>query len=181
LIVVVVSVLSQHVELLKLVPGNQLVSLVLDVLGGGEGGVSSFQLLHGDLLSLGSHQVHLGELVGGLGFENGDTGGGGQRVLSVLLRLDGLLDLVLLVNLHVNFVLDNIDPGVDHWRVLSVLPRLVSLQCYLGKLFGDLDIGVGGQRLLGVLLRLGGLLTLVVLCNLLVNFVLDSSLLFLGF
>ena len=44
------------------------------------------------------------QLLWGLGLENGDTGGGGQRVLSVLLRLGSLLNLVLLVSLHVNFV-----------------------------------------------------------------------------
>ena len=54
-------------------------------------------------------------------------GGEGQRVLGVLLRLGGLLNLVLLGNLLVNVVLGNVDPGVDDWRVLSVLLRLVSL------------------------------------------------------
>jgi hypothetical protein len=46
----------------------------------------------------------------------------------VLLRLDGLLDLVLLGNLHVNFVLDNVGPSVDCWRVLSTLATLSSTQ-----------------------------------------------------
>ena len=106
-------------------------------------------------------------------FENGYTGVDGQHLLGVLLRLDGLLNLVLLCNLHVNFVLGNVSLGDDYWRVLGVLPRLVSLQCYLSKLVGDvvLDTGVGGQRVLGVLLRLSGLLTLAVLGKLLVNLV----------
>jgi hypothetical protein len=51
LCVVVVSVLLLHVELLELVPGNPLISLVLDVLEGGGGVVSSVLLLHGDFLS----------------------------------------------------------------------------------------------------------------------------------
>ena len=55
--VVVVSVLLLHVELLELVPGNHLVSL--GSLGGGEGCVSSFLLLHSNLLSLGSPSVYL--------------------------------------------------------------------------------------------------------------------------
>ena len=72
-------------------------------------------------------QCHLGELVGDLVLEDVDTGVDGQRVLGIQLRLDGLLNLVLLGNLHVNFVLDDVDPSVDCWRVLSVLLRLVSL------------------------------------------------------
>ena len=40
-----------------------------------------------------------------------DTGVGGQRVLV------GLLNLVVLGNLHVNFVLDDVDPIVDCWRI----------------------------------------------------------------
>ena len=70
----------------------------------------------------------LSKLVGGLGFESGVIGDGGQHVLSVVLRLGVLLNLVLLVNLHVNLVLDNIYSGDDYWRILGVLPRLVSLQ-----------------------------------------------------
>jgi hypothetical protein len=42
--VVVSSVLLLYVELLKLSPGNHLVSLVLDGLEGGEGGASSLLL-----------------------------------------------------------------------------------------------------------------------------------------
>ena len=57
--VVVVSVQHQHVNLLELVLGNLLISLQLDVRGGGEGCVFSFLLLHGDLLSHGSLPVHL--------------------------------------------------------------------------------------------------------------------------
>ena len=79
-------------------------------------------------LSLSSLNVYLGDLVGGLVLENEDTGGDSQRVLGVLLRLDSLLNLVLLSNLHVNFVLGSVDTGIGYWRVLSVLPRLVSLQ-----------------------------------------------------
>ena len=67
------------------------------------------------------------ELVGDLVLENVGPSVDGQLVLGVLLRLDGLLNLVLLGNLHVNFVLDNIDPSFDCWRVLSVLLRLVNL------------------------------------------------------
>jgi hypothetical protein len=64
-----------------------------------------------------------------------------------------------------------------HGELLRLVPRL-----YLGELVGDLVLGtgVGGQRVLGVQLRLVCLLTLVVLGNLLVNFVLDPSLLFLA-
>ena len=58
-------------------------------------------------LSLEGHRV---ELVGDLGLENGVTGDGGRHVLSLLLRLGVLLNSVLLVSLHVNFVLDNIYP-----------------------------------------------------------------------
>ena len=111
-----------HVSLLR------LGMVILDVLEGGEGSVSSVLLLHVKLLSPVPVNGHLGKLVRGLGLENGDPGGDSQRVLSVLLRLDGLLDLVLLCSLHVNFVLGNVGPGDDYWRIPGVLPRLVSLQ-----------------------------------------------------
>ena len=53
------QLLLLHIELLGLFFYKHHVNFVLDVLGGGEGGVSSFLLLHGDLLSLSSHHVHL--------------------------------------------------------------------------------------------------------------------------
>jgi hypothetical protein len=57
--VVVVSVLLQHVELLELVPGNHLVSLVLGSLEGGEGGASGFLAFHVMYLSLSSLNIYL--------------------------------------------------------------------------------------------------------------------------
>ena len=58
--VVVVSVLLQHVKLLELVPGNQLVSLLLGSLEGGEGGASSVLAFHVIFyLSLSSLSVYL--------------------------------------------------------------------------------------------------------------------------
>jgi hypothetical protein len=50
--VVVVSVLLQHVELLELVPGNQLVNFLLGSFEGGEGSASGY-------LSLGSLSLYL--------------------------------------------------------------------------------------------------------------------------
>ena len=94
-------------------------------------------------------------------------GDGGQLVLGDMLCLGCLLSLVLLVTLLFKFVggLDKVYSGDDYWRILGFLPRRVNQQQYLGKLVGDLVLGIGGggQRLLGVLLRLVGLLTLVVL------------------
>jgi hypothetical protein len=52
-----VQLLLLHVEFLRLTKRH--VNLVLDALGGGEGGVTSLLLLHGELLSLSSHLVHL--------------------------------------------------------------------------------------------------------------------------
>ena len=124
--VVVVSVPLLLVELLELVPCNHLVSLVLDVLEGG-GGVISSVLLSAASSSVLSLSMTPCKLVGDLVLDNVDPSVGGQLVLGVLLRLDGLLNLVLLGNLHVNFVLDNVDPSVDCWRILSVLLRLVNL------------------------------------------------------
>jgi hypothetical protein len=99
--VVVVSVLLLHVELLELVPGNHLVSLVIGGLEGGEGGASGVLAFHVMLLSHSSLNIHLGDLVGDLVL---DTGDGGQRVLCVQLSLVGFLNLVVLYNLLVNFV-----------------------------------------------------------------------------
>jgi hypothetical protein len=139
--------------------------VVLDVLEGSEGDVNSVLLLHVELLSPVPVTWHLDELVRGLDLENGDTGDGSQLVLGEMLRLGCLLNFVLLVTFHFNFVLEKVYSGDDYWRILGILPRLVNQQWYLGKLVGDLvlDTGGGGQHLLGVLLRLVGLLTLVVL------------------
>ena len=58
------------------------------------------------LLSPGSLNIHLhGDLV----LENGYTDVDGQRVLSVLLHLDGLLNLVLLGNLLISILLDVVE------------------------------------------------------------------------
>jgi hypothetical protein len=103
--VFVVSVPLLHVEFLGLVSGKHLVNFVLDVLGGGEGGISSVLLLHAKLLSPVPVDDTLANFVGDLVLENGDTGVDGQRVLSVLLCLDGLLNLVLLGNLLVLFLI----------------------------------------------------------------------------
>jgi hypothetical protein len=110
--IVVVSVLPPTVELLELVPCNHLVSLVLDVLGGGGGVVSSVSLstASSSVLSLSMTPC---ELVGDLVLDNVGPSVGGQLVLGVQVCLDGLLNLVLLGNFHVNFVLDNFDPIVD--------------------------------------------------------------------
>ena len=57
------QLLLLHVEFLGLTKRH--VNLVLDALGGGEGGVVSLLLLHGELLSLSSHLGHLhGDLFG---------------------------------------------------------------------------------------------------------------------
>jgi hypothetical protein len=124
--IVVISVLPPTVELLELIPCNHLVSFLLDVLEGG-GGVVSSVLLSTASSSVLSLSMTPCELVGDLVLENVGPSVDGQLVLGVLLRLDGLLNLVLLGNLHVNFVLGNVDPSVDCWRVLSVLLRLVNL------------------------------------------------------
>ena len=87
--VFVVSIPLLHVELLGLVSGKHLVNFVLDVLSGGEGGVSSVLLLHVELLSPVPVNDTLANFVGDLVLENGDTGVDGQRVLGVLLRLLG--------------------------------------------------------------------------------------------
>jgi hypothetical protein len=129
------SVLQPHVELLSLVPVNcHLVELVKDpglengVTGDGDRHVLSLLLPLGGLLSsVLLVSLHV-KLVGGLGFESGVVGDGGQRVLSVVPRLGVLLNSVLLVNLHVNLVLDKVYSGDDYWRILGVLPRLVSQQ-----------------------------------------------------
>ena len=103
-------------------------------------------------------------------------GDGDRLVLSLPLRRGVVISCVLLVNLLVNVVLGNVDPGGDDWHVLSVLLRLVNLFNLVNPV-GDpvLDAGVGGQRVLGALLLIS-LLTLVGLGNPLVNFVLDTSL-----
>ena len=63
--VVVVSFLLLYFELLELLPCNQLVSLVLDGLEGGEGDVFSVLAFHVVFLSLCSLNVHLhGDLLG---------------------------------------------------------------------------------------------------------------------
>jgi hypothetical protein len=51
------QLLLLHVKFLGL--ATRHVNSVLDALGGGEGGVTSLLLLHGELLSLSSHLVHL--------------------------------------------------------------------------------------------------------------------------
>jgi hypothetical protein len=110
-----------HTDLLKF-------SVVgLDVLEGGEGGVSSVLLLHVELLSPVPVNGHLGNFFVVLVLRMG-TQEVVVSVLSVLLRLDGLLNLVLLVSLHVNCVLDKVYSGDDYWRILGILPRLVNLQ-----------------------------------------------------
>jgi hypothetical protein len=121
------------------------------ITGDGDRHVLSLLLRLGVLLTSVLLVNLLVKLVGGLGCENNVVGNGGQRVLSVVLRLGVPLNSVLLVNLHFNSVLDNFSLGDDYWR--------------LSKQVGDrvLDTGFGRQRLIGVLLRLVGLLTLVVL------------------
>ena len=100
--------------------------LVLEILKGGGGVVSSFAF-HSELLRL-VPRLHLVELVVDLVLESRDTGVDGQRVLrGVLLSLESLLNLVLLVNLHGNCVLDDVDPSVDYWRVLLALSTLSTL------------------------------------------------------
>ena len=57
------QLLLLHVEFLRLIDHH--VNFILDALGGGEGGVVSLLLLHGELLSLSSHLGHLhGDLFG---------------------------------------------------------------------------------------------------------------------
>jgi hypothetical protein len=86
--VVVVSVLLLYVELLELVPGKHLVSL--GSLGGGEGCVSSFLLLHSNLLSLGSPSVYL----------RTDLLKVSVGVLNVLQGSEGGVDSVLLLHVE---------------------------------------------------------------------------------
>jgi hypothetical protein len=115
-------------------------------------------------LSLEEHRV---ELVLDLGLENGVTGDGGRHVLSLLLRLGVLLSAVLLVKLVGDPGLENGVTGDGDRHVHSLLLRLGVLlnSVLLVSLHVNLVLGtgVGRQRVLGVLLRLVGLLTLVVL------------------
>jgi hypothetical protein len=103
--VVVVSVLLLRVELLGHVSCNHLVSLVLDGLEGGECRRFQRSAFHGELLRL-VPRLHLCELVGDLVLDDEGTGVGCWHVFGVLLRLVSLLNLALLRNLLVNFVLD---------------------------------------------------------------------------
>ncbi len=117
--------------------------VVLDALVGSEGSVNSVLLLYVELLSLVPVSGHLVELVCGLDLERVDTGDGSQLFLGVLRGLVCLLYLVPLV-----------------------------------KPVGDLDLenwitGDGGRHVLSLLLRLGVLLTSVLLVNLLVKLVWD--------
>jgi hypothetical protein len=132
------------------------------------------------------------KLVCGLGCEGDVVGKVGQHVLSVVLRLGVLLNSVPLVNLHFNTVLDKCSFGDDYWRlskqvgvlvlgtvvgrqlVLGVLPRLVGLLTRV-----VLDAGACGPLVLGAQLCLSGLLTLVFLGDLLVNLVLTQARFFL--
>ena len=88
------------------------------------------------------------KFVCGLDLETVDTGDGGQLVIGDMLCLGCLLSLVLLVTLLFKFVggLDKVYSGDDYWRILGFLPRRVNQQQYLGKLVGDLVLGIVGRN-----------------------------------